>query len=97
MKHAKKLVAMLLLLCLAVPMFAACGKAGDDTTAANTSENQDSGSQDMSNVVEVPEVTFDGYEFTFLTGSNVSTGQYGGRRCGLYRDIKGVGVKRCYL
>lgn len=76
MKHAKKLVAMLLLLCLAVPMFAACGKAGDDTTAANTSENQDSGSQDMSNVVEVPEVTFDGYEFTFLTGSNVSTCPY---------------------
>lgn len=90
MNMIKKITAALLLACLLLSI-AACGNAADttaDTTpgGANTdgAENTDhvSGSVsdteeiDMSRVLEVPEVDYDGYEFTFFTGSHVDTCPY---------------------
>ncbi|MBQ2863132.1 MAG: hypothetical protein IJE84_03060, partial [Clostridia bacterium] len=78
MKNAKKLLCMLLLVCLVIPVFASCIKQPADTTA-QTGDSTDTGTADIDNknsVLEVPEKTFDGYEFVFFTGSNVSTCPY---------------------
>ena len=78
MKNAKKLICMLLLVCLVIPVFASCTTKPVDTTANNdaSTDTDSADTQDMSGVLEVPEKTFDGYEFTFFTGSNVSTCPY---------------------
>ena len=89
MNMAKKIAAVMLMLCLLVPVLASCGGDGGDTTAAPNNGGDlgaltgdqvgtgDAGEIDMSGVLEVPEgITFDGDEFTFLTGSLVSTCPY---------------------
>lgn len=90
MNIAKKIAAVLLMLCMLVPVLVSCGGSGDNTTAANGTDTNalalpngdqvgtgDGGVVDMSGVLEIPEgVTFDGDEFTFLTGSLVTTCPY---------------------
>ena len=78
MNNAKKLLCMLLLVCLVIPAFASCTKQNAETSgqSADTSGNGPVDTTDMNSVLEVPEKTFDGYEFSFFTGSNVSTCPY---------------------
>ncbi len=78
MKNSRKLIALLLLVCLVLPVLASCGDTQtvtDDQVTAEGSDTEEQ-TQDTSDVLEVPEKTFDGYEFTFFTGSNVSTCPY---------------------
>ena len=75
MNKAKKLVALLLLLCLALPLVVACGKDVVETKdPADTSGSSTEEVEDISKKLEVPEdITFDGYEFVFFVGTNVTT------------------------
>ncbi len=78
MKNFRKLISAVLILCLLVPVLASC----KDEAAITALESGEQGTEqvsgevteDKSGVLEVPEdVTYDGYEFVFFTGSNVST------------------------
>ncbi len=87
MNIAKRIAAVLLMLCLLVPVLASCGNSGDTTAGGASSDaltlpngeqaTGDGGTIDTTGILEVPEgVTFDGEEFNFLTASNVSTCPY---------------------
>ena len=78
MKNATKLIALLLVLCTALPLIVGCGNT--QTTDPSDTDNNDTsidGSVDTSDpagVLNVPEkVNYDGHEFVFLVGTNVST------------------------
>ncbi len=77
MNSTKKLVALLLMICIALPLFAACGPKAENTeanTSAPQGEDTAADTTDMSKVLEVPEdITFDGHEFKFFVGTNVTT------------------------
>ena len=76
MNTAKKLVALFLLLCLAVPLVVSCGKQPAETKdpASSTTDDITGDVEDLSKKLEVPEdITFDGHEFTFFVGTNVTT------------------------
>lgn len=76
MNNAKKLVALLLLLCLALPLVVACGNTPADTKGeGNGATDAQTGEvEDITKKLEVPEdITFDGHEFTFFVGTNVTT------------------------
>ncbi len=69
MRNITKITTILLASVLTLSMLAACGEPADtsgDTAAESVSE-------DTSRLLEVPEMSFDGYEFSFFTGSHVPT------------------------
>ena len=75
MKNAKRIIALLLMVCLALPLLCACNdKVDDKTTPTGTVAVPDN--VDPNTVLDVPVVDYDGYEFTFFTGSNVTTCPY---------------------
>ena len=72
MKTTKRIAAFLMVLCLALPLLCACNNdQSGQTTPTGTVEIPEG--EDPNGILEVPVVDYDGYEFTFFTGSNVST------------------------
>jgi len=66
-----RLLALLMLLALVIPTFAACNNtdSGDGTVGDTSAESGIDPFYDP----EIPEADFDGYKFTFFVGSNVTT------------------------
>lgn len=69
MKTKSKLLTLFLVICMILPLAVSCGKPAE----SNADSTQDSVSEDTSRLLEVPEANFDGYEFSFFTGSHVDT------------------------
>ena len=75
MKMRYKFTALFLMVCMILPLAVSCNKQQPEE-ASTSDVTADSVSEDTSRLLEVPDVNFDGYEFSFFTGSHVDTCPY---------------------
>ena len=74
MKNAKKIVALMMILCLALPLLCACNQNVSTETSGSQITIEAPEGADPNTILDVPtDIDYDGYTFTFFTGSNVST------------------------
>ena len=79
MNKTFKITSLIVLLCTLFSFTLSCSgtpTATPDTDGADSSQLTNGVTEDTSRVLDVPEMSFDGYEFSFFTGSCVPTCPY---------------------